>query len=303
MISVIIPVYNVATYLDRCIQSVIDQTYADWECVLIDDGSKDQSGLFCDRWQQKDSRIRVIHQQNYGASVARQVGIAASKGEYISFIDADDIVESDYLERLYTALKNCNADIAACDFMKHPEGVDVGISRNPVPKMLEYEELHRRFFKYDFWGFGGKIYKREVFNGIFFPKATINEDYVVMAQLFNKYKRMAYIPVSLYHYIIRDGSLSNQQISVRAMDEYYNKKWVLEFYKKNDLQYVPYAEAQLTETCIKLLRMLREANNPREFYAVSCEMRTFMRSHLFYILRNPHLLLGLKVMAMKTLLG
>lgn len=302
MISVIIPVYNVAAYLDRCLHSVMAQTYIDWECVLVDDGSKDQSGLICDQWQKEDPRFRVIHQQNQGASIARQVGISDAKSKYLSFIDADDIIEPDYLEKLYDALADNEVDIAACDFIKHYEGVVVEIDRSSTTRMLEYEELHHRFFSYDFWGYPGKIYKREVFDGVYFPKATINEDYVVMAQLFYKCKRMAYVPISLYHYMMHEGSLSNQQISTRAMDEYYNKVWVLEFYKVNDPQYMPPAEAQLTETCIKLLRMIREAGEPQEFTGIYCEMRTFLRSHLFAIFGNPHLLLGLKVMAVKSFL-
>lgn len=301
MISVIIPVYNVAAYLDRCLQSVMTQTYTNWECILVDDGSKDESCSICDKWQKEDSRIRVIHQQNQGASIARQVGIVAAKGKFLSFIDADDIVEPDYLERLYAALDDNKTVIAACDFIKHQEGVNVEIDRTPIPRMLEYEELHERFFGYDFWGFGGKIYKREVFDGIYFPKATINEDYVVMAQLFYKCKSLAYVPISLYHYMMHEGSLSNQKISTRAMDEYYNKVWALEFYKKNDPQYMPPAEAQLTETCIKLQRMIRVAGKPQEFLGIYCEMRSFLRSHLFSILRNPHLLLGLKAMVLRSI--
>lgn len=301
MISVIIPVYNVAAYLDRCLQSVMTQTYTDWECILVDDGSKDESCSICDKWQKEDSRIRVIHQQNQGASIARQVGIAAAKGKFLSFIDADDIVEPDYLERLYAALDDNKTDISACDFIKHHEGVNVEIDRTPIARMLEYDELHLRFFKYDFWGYPGKIYKREVFDGVYFPKATINEDYVVMAQLFHNCKRMAYVPISLYHYMMHEGSLSNQKISTRAIDEYYNKMWVLEFYMKNDRQYVSHAEAQLTETCIKLMRMIREAGTPQEFVDVYCAMRSFLRSHFFSILKNPHLLFVLKVMAIRSI--
>lgn len=300
MISIIIPVYNAGLYLDRCLRSVKSQTYSKWECVLVNDGSKDDSGSICDKWQSEDSRFRVIHQNNQGASVARQVGIATAKGEYLSFVDADDVVEPDYLEKLYFFLCDFDAEIAACDFIKHRESESVIVDRNPLPRILESEELHQRFFKYEFWGYPGKIYKREVFDGIYFPKATINEDYVVMAQLFHKCQRMAYVHVSLYHYMMHEGSLSNTMISQRAMDEYNNKVWVLDFYRKNDPRYVSHAEAQLTETCIKLLRMIREAGKLQAFLKEYHEIRSFLRSHLFAILHNPHLLLGLKLMALRN---
>ena len=100
MISVIIPVYNVEKYLDQCIQSVIDQSYTDFECILINDGSTDSSGKICDNWSKIDNRIKVIHQKNQGVSVARNKGIEISQGEYIVFIDSDDWVENYYLSDL-----------------------------------------------------------------------------------------------------------------------------------------------------------------------------------------------------------
>lgn len=298
-ITIIIPVYNAGVYLDRCLHSIETQTYTEWECVLVNDGSQDDSATICNQWQIKSSKIKVIHQDNKGASIARQVGIAAARGEFLSFIDVDDVIEPDYLEKLYTAISDFDTEIAACDFIKHHEDENVTINRNSNSRILESDELHQHFFKYKFWGFWGKIYKREVFNGIYFPKATINEDYVVMAQLFQKYQRMAYVPIPLYHYMIHEGSLSNLQISARAIEEFYNKKWVVEFYKKNYKQYIPQAEAQLTETCIKLIRMIREEKKDTIFTKEYSEMKSYLRSHLFKIIRNPNLLLGLKIMAVR----
>lgn len=100
MISIIIPVYNVAQYLDQCLQSVVEQSYTDWECILVDDGSKDGSAAKCDEWCKRDSRFRIIHQVNQGVSAARNNGIKASMGQFISFIDSDDWVDEDYLFHL-----------------------------------------------------------------------------------------------------------------------------------------------------------------------------------------------------------
>lgn len=297
MITIIIPVYNAAAYLVRCLQSVVAQTYSDWECVLVDDGSKDESGAISDNWQVKDSRIRVIHQKNQGASIARQVGIASAQGMYLTFIDADDIVEPDYLESLYNALVDNNVDIAACDFIRHHEDDDVEIDRTPVSRTLEYEELHLCFFKYDFWGFWGKIYKREVFENVYFPQATLSEDYVVMAQLFHKFRRMAFVPIPLYHYIVHDDSLTNQQVCARVIEEYTNTLWVWRFYQQHDTRYVSHAEAQLTESCIKLMRKIREAKQKKFFNKEYIEMQAFLRSHIISIICNQNLLIGLKIMA------
>lgn len=300
MISIIVPVYNALSTLGHCIESIIAQPYSDFELLLVNDGSTDNSGAICNDYACQDTRVKVIHQQNQGASLARRNGIAQARGEYLAFVDADDFLEEDCLARLMDALDlHPDVKIAACGVAKHRKGEAYEILSLDAVSVIDSDELHRRFFGYDFWGFWGKLYHRSVFDDVYFPDYTINEDYVVMAQLFHKYQKMAYVESQLYHYIVSDTGLSHQRLSTRAMDEYYNKVWVLEFYKKNDPQYVPHAEAQLTETCIKLLRMIREAGKLQAFSKEYLEMRSFLHSHLFAILHNSHLLLGLKMMALR----
>ena len=113
-ISVIVPVYKVEPYLDRCVQSVVNQTYPNLEIILVDDGSPDQCPVMCDTWAKKDPRIRVIHKKNGGLSDARNAGMAAASGEYISFVDSDDWIAPEMLERLVKALERDDSDIAAC---------------------------------------------------------------------------------------------------------------------------------------------------------------------------------------------
>lgn len=118
-ISIIIPVYNVAEWLDQCIESVVNQTFTDFEALLIDDGSTDGSGTKCDEWAQRDQRIRVIHKENAGPSVARNCGIGESKGEYISFLDADDWLDNTFLEEMYGKAKKTGADLVECDIWRY----------------------------------------------------------------------------------------------------------------------------------------------------------------------------------------
>lgn len=300
MISIIVPVYNALSTLGHCIESIIAQTYSDFELLLVNDGSTDNSGSICNDYACQDTRVKVIHQQNQGASLARRNGIAQARGEYLTFVDADDFFEVNYLARLMDALGlHPDVKIAACGVAKHRKGEMYEIPSLEAVSVLDSDELHRRFFGYEFWGFWGKLYHRSVFEDVYFPDYTINEDYVVMAQLFYKFQKMVFVETQLYHYILSDTGLSHQRLSTRAMDEYYNKIWVLDFYRKNNSRYESHAEAQLTETCIKLVRMIREAGKPQEFVVVYCMMRSFLCSHLFAILRNPHLLLGLKSMAVR----
>ena len=295
MVSVIIPIYNSDQYIGRCLDSVLKQTYKDLEVILVDDGSVDDSGKICDDYAVRESRVKVFHQKNSGASIARKNGIGYAKGELLTFVDSDDIVENDYIERLFNAMQKFRVEIVACDQIKHVEGTDVVVEKDKESILLDEKELHDRFFKYQFWGFWGKIYHKSVFKDVYFPSYTINEDYVVMAQLFDRYKQIAYVPMGLYHYMIHGGSLSHQNLSPRMFDEFYNKLWVANFYKRGNPQYVKQAEAQLTETCIKLIGAIKD----EEYRNVKREMRQYLRSQIFNIIFNPYLLLALKVMALR----
>ena len=298
MVSIIIPIYNSANYLQRCLDFVVHQTYNDWELILVDDGSVDDSKSLCDKEAESDGRIRVLHQNNQGASIARRNGIREAQGEWLTFVDSDDIIENDYIERLFHAVQQFHVKVAACDQIQHIEGTDVVVEKDKESILLDEKELHDRFFKYQFWGFWGKIYHKSVFKDVYFPSYTINEDYVVMAQLFDRYKQIAYVPMGLYHYMIHSDSLSHQKLSPRMFDEFYNKLWVVNFYKRGNPQYVKQAEAQLTETCIKLIGAIKD----EEYRNVKREMRHYLHRHIINIIFNPYLLLALKIMALRRCL-
>ena len=303
MISIIIPVYNSSQYIGRCVASIMSQSYPDWELILIDDGSNDGSGLLCDEYASNGERVKVIHQQNTGASYARKRGIDAAHGEFLTFVDSDDIVENDYLERLYNAMNQYGVKIAACDQIKHLEGTNLDVDKSGEVMLLDDKAIHDRFFKYQFWGLGGKIYHRSVFENLYFPQYTINEDYVVMAQLFDRYKKMAYVPMGLYHYMTHGNSLSHQKLSQRMFDEYYNKLRVRDFYREKHSMYLQQAEAQLTETCVKLIRITNAGDEGKRYAQMARAMQKYLRTHLFSIAVSPYLRAGVKLMAFVNALG
>ena len=124
LISIIVPVYKVEKYLDKCINSIVSQTYKNLEVILVDDGSPDSCGKMCDEWTKKDTRIKVIHKENGGLSDARNFGLDCAKGKYIQFVDSDDYIEKDMIEFLYKNLKENNADISICsNYMVDEENV------------------------------------------------------------------------------------------------------------------------------------------------------------------------------------
>ena len=301
-ISLIIPVYNSKTYLRRCLDSVQAQTFTDYEVVLVDDGSTDGSSDICDAYAAMDSRFRVFHEANRGSSLARKFGMEHALGQWYVFMDSDDDVHPHYLSRLYEAVVEKEAEIAICE-MQQVDNDASPVSEKPREAvMLDSEQLHERFFHYSFWGFWGKIYYRDVFDGLYFPPYNINEDYVVMAQLFLRQKQVAYMPNALYYYRTNMLSQSHLRLTPRIMDEYYNKLWVVEFYRKNQSVYYTQANAQLAETCIKLYHIILSEDKDNCYRNEKDTIVTFLRSNILTILTTRHLLLGLKIAALKIIL-
>ncbi len=220
LISVIVPVYNVRQYINRCIDSIIEQTYANLEIILVDDGSTDNSGNICDEYAKKDNRIKVIHKENGGLSDARNAGIDIAKGAFISFIDSDDYVENNYIEILYNAIKKHEADIAVG---AHKVIYDTGTILEKATgeeAILEPKEVLKRIL-YDegidlsAWS---KLYKLELFKEIRYPKGRIFEDAATTYKLIDKSKRISIISKSIYNYVIRDDSITNKKFSPKKMD-------------------------------------------------------------------------------------
>lgn len=206
MISVIVPVYNAEKYLEYCLNSILFQSFRDYELILINDGSTDRSGDICETYAGKDKRIKVIHQENRGVSVARNQGILQAKGKYIAFIDGDDYVEKEYLKVLYTDICRCNADIACCDYNEIVDGTCANRNhavreRRIVKKIEDYiiDYLDRKeFYGYAVWG---KLIQKDLLINQSFKKIQYGEDCVYMCELFEKEPICVLNPYAGYNYI------------------------------------------------------------------------------------------------------
>jgi len=280
LISVVIPVFNAERYLKRCVDSVLDQFYSLIEVVLVDDGSVDDSGLLCDGYAQKDNRVRVIHQENKGASIARLNGLRIARGEYVTFVDCDDWIDNHYVSTLYQSAVQLKVNVCSCDVKRVKEGEEhVCDYVNRQPEVLVYDELMPRFFKYEFWGFPGKLYLKSALMQIPFPKATLSEDYLVMAQLFMQERRMAYVATPLYFYEYPPSSLSHQKLSRRAFEEFDNVKAVYDVMKEKDPQYANMALGNVVETCIKLHLMVLHSQESDAFQMEYSRIHAFLQQH------------------------
>lgn len=296
-ISCIIPVYNAEKYLHRCLDTVCSQTYSNLEIILVDDGSSDNSGNLCDTYAAKYHNIKVCHISNGGASLARKIGLDMSAGEYVTFVDSDDYISKDYVLTLYENLMKYRVSISACSVKRVKEGDDIMDIIDKVDgQLLSFEEIMARFFKYEFWGVWGKLYHKSVFNDIYFPEATLSEDYVIMMQLFTRERTMAYTDCPLYYYEYHDNSLSHQKLSKRAFEEFENVRYAYDYTLSHCPEYAEYALANVIETSVKLYFM-RNEDEHNVFQLFFQEIRKFLCEHKMQILRCGALVRNVKLLA------
>ena len=262
LISIIIPVYNVATYLERCLTSITNQTYRNLEIILINDGSTDQSGQLCDSWASKDARIKVLHTTNQGVAAARNYGLHVASGEFIGFADPDDWVEPDMLEKLASALEQCNADIAICGFEEKWPDYSVFKVSNKFRCFTKEEALceliRDRYVQSYLWN---KMFRRKCIPDAPFPALKRLSDLGGLHNFFRKAKTIVVINQLLYHYVRRNGSLVENEGPLEATIDYCIA------------QQVRYAD--LASECPKI----RKAIQKNYMSAVISVMSVFAREH------------------------
>lgn len=281
LISVIIPVYNSEKYLKRCLESVIGQNYRNIEVILVDDGSTDNSGRICDEYAQLHSNFFVFHKMNGGASMARKYGLEKANGVYVTFIDSDDWVAHDYISKLYELTKQYDIHVCACAVrrLKTGEGNHT-YYKEFHSSILNFEMLMPRFFKYEFWGFWGKLYLKSCLDNLIFPVATLSEDYYVMTQLFKNERKIVYLEEPLYFFEYHENSLSHQNLSKRSFEEFDNVKAVYEYSAINFPQYKDYALSNVVETCVKLYAMAKDKNCRALHEDNFASLSTFLHNHV-----------------------
>ncbi|MFZ7121852.1 MAG: glycosyltransferase family 2 protein [Eubacteriaceae bacterium] len=198
IISVIVPVYNVEEYLEKCLNSISIQTYTNFEAILVNDGSSDYSGDICDKYAKKDNRFTVIHRLNGGLSAARNTGLKVAKGQYICFVDSDDWIREELLEKLINLLENLEGDISQCDFFsdENNDFYEKEVIRCYSKDQYMIKLLEDQLPSY-FWG---KLFKREVFNNQIFPEGKTYEDLLLLPKIINNTKKIIVTNQKYYFY-------------------------------------------------------------------------------------------------------
>ena len=219
LITVIIPVYNIENYLEKCVYSVMNQTYRNLQIILVDDGSVDSSGKICDELALKDQRIQVIHKENGGPSDARNTGINLAEGKYIGFVDGDDYIDNDMYEALYTAICKTHADIASCGIHQSSIYGDV-IKCSKEVQVLDRLQAYATFFMQNDaidCSSCNKLFKKTIFETLRFKKGIQSEDLEFLYRAFDMIKLLVCIDEVKYHYIYREGSRSGKPLNENSM--------------------------------------------------------------------------------------
>lgn len=274
-ITIIVPVYNVAEYLDQCIQSILQQTYPHFHLILIDDASTDNSGEICDKYN-SDSRVTTIHKsQNEGLSCTRNTGLDLLDTEYVAFVDSDDYLAPDYLEQLYFSIQNTNSDISVCDyaffnkkiFQTRTHALPHGVSF--IDNHQAIQMLFENTLENNVWN---KLYKSSLFDNIRFPVRKTYEDVYVMHPLISNSKRISFTGTLSYYYRFRENSITH------------NPKYTNDYWASLNLQYNRvlidplFTDEQKVQYCRSLNKGRIRSAHEQLYIVKNCENKEVLRN-------------------------
>lgn len=239
LISVIVPVYKVEEYLKKCVDSIINQTYSNLEIILVDDGSPDNCGKICDEYAKSDARVKVIHKENGGLSSARNAGLDVAKGEYISFVDSDDMIKESFIEVLYKLCIDNKCDISECGYLRF-QSEDELLNKNKATasiKVYSNYEMQKKIYDEEcvktvvVWN---KLYKKYIYEKMRFPFGKIHEDeYTTYKAFFVSKTNVAVTDLNLYFYRINQNGITGQKFNTKRLDALGALEERKKFYLKN----------------------------------------------------------------------
>ena len=267
LISAIVPVYKVGQYLDRCVESIVNQTYRNLEIILVDDGSPDNCPAICDAWVEKDSRSKVIHKENGGLSDARNAGMAIATGELLGFVDSDDHIRSDMYQLLVERMACDNSDIAACGVeMVFEDGTPSRMLTKTGECVLSAEEamiavIEESWLKQPVWY---KLYKTELVKDILFPVGKYHEDVFWSYQAVGRAARVSVFDAPCYNYVQRSDSIMGEQYSLKRLDALEAKMERIDYIQKAFPKLIALAKRDLWGACMYSMQMLLRYGTPQD---------------------------------------
>lgn len=285
MITIVVPVYKVEKYLSRCVNSILNQTYQDFEILLVNDGSPDNCGKICDEYAEKDNRIFVIHQNNAGLSAARNTGInwfyEQGRSDYITFVDSDDWLHPEYLRILMNGITENETKISVCNY----KGVTAEIPHKSYDN-IEYELTSPEDFLVNHsWQYNyawGKLYHKDVFDDVRYPIGKIFEDTFTTYKVLHKCEKIAYTDLQLYYYFQNKQGISHSPWKPSELVIFDAMQDQLKFYKEKGLQKAFEKEFQLfvNHHAYQIVRIKENKNNLKKNKATLKEIKKSLRNHL-----------------------
>ena len=285
LISVIIPVYNVEQYLDRCLQSVVNQTYKNLEIILVDDGSTDASATICDNWKEKDSRVFVLHQENAGASAARNNGLQYARGRYLTFIDSDDWIDANMLDFFVNKIVENDSDMVISDLFSCEKNKTI-LEQWDGKRCLEH--FFRTRGEGDTHTVCGRLYKREMLVDFRFLEGRMNEDVLATYEFAVRCKKTIYTSKIFYHYEKNMEGVTHSPITRKKMDLLYVWDLVYEKVKEQVPDYMEYCEMNMLRARFTLLcQMIRNGidKNDKELIEKKKEMKKELKKGYWKLMR------------------
>lgn len=285
LLSVIVPVYNVETYLPKCIDSILNQTYDNIELLLVDDGSTDGCADICDSYVTPPSPhrcIKVIHKENGGQGSARNRALDIAQGEYIAFVDSDDYIEPDMYAVMIDALERTNSDMSLCGFVTHSS---LRLAKSVIPKeetvFENAESILRAYLTTSIIGSAvwNKVYKKHLFAEIRFPEGVAREDVYILHHVFDKCRRAVHTAQHFYNYIVRDGSSEHQTfhpkflVSIQIAD---NRRDMIQEKYPNLL---PIGNKSSYGSRISAIKKIVRSHAVKEYRQIYDELRAYLRAN------------------------
>ena len=285
MITIVVPVYKVEKYLSRCVDSILNQTYQDFEILLVDDGSPDNCGKICDEYANKDSRIFVIHQKNGGLSVARNIGInwfyEQNRSDYITFVDSDDWLHPEYLRILINGILENHAKISVCDFKRV-----LGESPHENYEKVNFELTSPEDFLVNhFWQYNyacGKLYHKSMFNDVRYPVGKIFEDTFTTYKVLHKCEKIAYTELQLYYYFQNEQGISHSLWAPSELVIFDAMQEQLQFYKDKGLEkaYAKEFELFVHHHAYQIVRIKENKKDFKKNKAILKEIKKDLKNYL-----------------------
>lgn len=286
LISVLLPIYNVEKYLEKCMDSLLNQTYKNLEIIMIDDGATDSCPNMCDSYKEMDNRIKVYHKKNGGLSDARNYGIERATGEYITYVDPDDYVDSDYIDYLYKLAVKYDSKMSVCQSKVHYNNGKIKERGSTGAEVIGAEKCIERMLYHDVidtsaWG---KLYRRDLFDGVLYPEGKLFEDMGTTYKLMMKCDNIAVGYESKYHYIFHNNSIANGLFKPSKMDLL---EMTDEMAENVSQKYPELADATLRRRVYARLSTINQMLNTNGYEHERNEMISFVGEHRKAILKNP----------------